>query len=127
LEQFPKKIKKCKPESVAKEAYATRLKKAASVKLSITSWLVLGSVFFFILLALLPNHPKCMALLGWTMLAPVCFIVLNRSYQKKTPMFTRGGWLRHEKQPRPYSAMYLSLSFVGVFVVVTFILLWAFY
>lgn len=97
------------------------------MKLTITAWLVLGSVFFFILLALLPNHPKYMALLGWTMLAPVYFIVLNRSYEKKTPMFTRGGWLRYEQQPRLYNAIYLFLSFVGVFIVVTLILLWAFY
>jgi hypothetical protein len=68
-----------------------------------------------------------MALLGWTMLAPVYFIVLNRSYEKNTPVFTRGGWLRYEQQPRLYNAMYLFLSFVGVFIVVALILLWAFY
>jgi len=61
------------------------------------------------------------------LLRAIYFIVLNRSYEKKTPMLTRGGRLRYEQQPRLYNAMYLFLSFVGVFIVVTLILLWAFY
>jgi hypothetical protein len=96
-------------------------------RLTSAIWPSVGAILCFVLSALLPSHPKYLFLIGWTMLAVAYFLVLRRSYEKKTPLFTRGGSLRYEQQPRLYKAVYLFLFLVGVFIVVFLILSWAFY
>ncbi len=90
-------------------------------------WPFIGAILCFVLYGLLHNHPKYLFLIGWTMLAVAYFLVLRRSYGKKTPLYTRGGSLRYEQQPRLYKAVYLFLFLIGVFMVVVLILNWVFY
>jgi hypothetical protein len=98
-----------------------------NLRLTSAIWPFIGAILCFGLCGLLPNHPKYLFLIGWTLLAVAYLVVLRRSYERKTPLYTRGGSLRYEQQPRLYKAVYLFLFLVGVFMIVTLILSWALY
>ncbi len=70
---------------------------------------------FCLLFLLLPHPPKFSNLLGWIGLLSAYFLWLSQSDKRKAPLYTRGGRLLYESQPRLYKSVYLLTALVGLF------------
>jgi hypothetical protein len=90
------------------------------VKAIRTLFFALGCVFLMLFL-LLPNAPHFLHLFGWAALLVAYFLWVGLSYAKKSPLFTRGGLVLYEKEPRLYTTLHVVLALVGLFILLVFV------
>jgi hypothetical protein len=76
--------------------------------------LVIGCAFVLLFL-LLPHPPEFFNLLGWIGPLSACSLWLSQSYKRKTPLYTRGGRLLYESQPRLYRSGHLLMALLRLF------------
>jgi hypothetical protein len=74
-----------------------------------------------VLFLLLPNAPRVFHLFGWAGLLSAYFLWLGMTYTEKSPLFTRGGLLLYEKQPKLYTTIHVVLVLVGLFMLLVFV------
>ena len=86
-----------------------------------TSLWVTGAALILLFL-FLPNPPKAFHLLGWIGLLSGYFLWLTQSYKRKAILYTRGGPLIYERQPRLYFTVYVLMLLLGIFIVVVLLL-----
>ena len=93
------------------------------MKTTIRTWLFVAGGVFVLVFLLLPNHPKFLNLFGWIGLLSGYFLWLTQSYSRKANLYTRGGPLIYEKQPRLYKWVYLLMLLVGIFAVLVLLVI----
>src|SRR5215467_78945 len=64
---------------------------------------------------LLPHAPKVLYAIGWSGLLGAYFIWLKHTYERKTALWTRGGPVRFDQEPRLYKRLLLLWLTIGIF------------